>query len=145
MKNCPSCKRDLPLSDFHRHAQRGYQPICKLCKSAVDAARYADDPAHHSEIRERRRIEISAWAFELKRGRFCTDCKHSFHPAAMQWDHTGSDKTANVSDVVRNGSSKKRILAEMSKCELVCANCHAIRTYNRRGIAQVGSAHASGA
>jgi hypothetical protein len=68
---------------------------------------------------------------DLKSGP-CTDCGGIFHPAAMQWDHTGSDKLADVSDAVSKLWSKARILAEIDKCELVCANCHAVRTYTRR-------------
>ena len=56
-----------------------------------------------------------------------TDCGGTFHPAAMQWDHVGTDKTINIADVIRIGWSQRRILTEIDKCELVCANC-AVRT-----------------
>ena len=59
----------------------------------------------------------------------CTDCGGNFHPEAMQFDHTG-EKFAGISDMLTYGID--RILAEISKCELVCANCHAVRTFIRR-------------
>jgi hypothetical protein len=37
-----------------------------------------------------------------------------------------------VSDLVRRGS-RARVLEEIEKCELVCANCHAARTVRRLG------------
>ena len=61
----------------------------------------------------------------------CTDCGGRFHPWAMQFDHVGTDKTAGISRMVTQGMSLKRIKAEIAKCELVCANCHAVRTYTR--------------
>lgn len=46
----------------------------------------------------------------------------------MQWDHLpGSAKIDEVSNMVR-----EKILKEIAKCEPVCANCHCIRTYERR-------------
>jgi hypothetical protein len=67
------------------------------------------------------------------------NCGGAFHPAAMQWDHRpGTVKLADVSDL-RTRTSKRRVLEEIEKCELVCANCHAVRTFLRdRGVAQPG-------
>jgi hypothetical protein len=50
----------------------------------------------------------------------------------MQWDHLpGHEKVADLGSLARQGS-RKRVLEEIEKCELVCANCHAIRSYRRR-------------
>jgi hypothetical protein len=75
----------------------------------------------------------------LKAGKPCADCGLVVHPAAMQWDHLpGTPKHADLGDLVRT-DSKARILAEIAFCELVCANCHAVRTFvRRRGVAQPG-------
>ncbi len=35
---------------------------------------------------------------------------------------------------VQRSMSKRRVLEEIAKCELVCANCHAIRTMHRRDL-----------
>ena len=49
----------------------------------------------------------------------------------MQWDHLpGFVKLGEISGRLRN-ASRAKILAEIEKCELICANCHAIRTFNR--------------
>jgi hypothetical protein len=51
----------------------------------------------------------------------------------MQWDHLpGTEKAANLGDLARRGN-RARVLDEIAKCELVCANCHAMRTFSRRG------------
>ena len=54
----------------------------------------------------------------------------------MQWDHKpGFEKVGDLSAALW-GRSRDEILAEIAKCDLVCANCHAIRTFERAGWAQ---------
>ena len=49
----------------------------------------------------------------------------------MQWDHLpGRPKTGDLANLIRK-HNKRRILDEIEKCELVCANCHAVRTLGR--------------
>jgi hypothetical protein len=51
----------------------------------------------------------------------------------MHWDHLpGYEKIGCISDLVR---SRRRtlVLEELKKCELVCANCHVLRTISRTG------------
>lgn len=59
----------------------------------------------------------------------CTDCGGVFHPSAMDFDHVKSDKLKSISAMVC--FSNEKILKEIEKCELVCANCHRLRTFNR--------------
>jgi hypothetical protein len=52
----------------------------------------------------------------------------------MQWDHLpGFDKVGDLSGSVWAGSTEAEILSEIAKCELVCTNCHIIRTFARNG------------
>lgn len=62
----------------------------------------------------------------------CMDCENEYAPWVMQFDHRdGTSKEANVSWLVNN-ASRARLMAEIEKCDIVCANCHADRTYKRR-------------
>ncbi len=77
------------------------------------------------------RAAKSLWYNELKNAP-CTDCGIKFHPVAMEWDHLPQYvKIANLSQMLRT-SSRKKILNEIAKCELVCKNCHAVRTWQRQ-------------
>jgi hypothetical protein len=129
-KRCGRCDRVLPLTAFHRF-RNGYQPWCKACKREYAAAYYVENRAKRVTYNARQRREAAAWYLSLKAGRSCTDCGSVFHPTAMQWDHPpGVEKVADVAAMYRG--SRARVLAEIAKCELVCANCHALRTYRRR-------------
>lgn len=64
----------------------------------------------------------------------CADCGGTFDPICMDFDHLpGNKKADNVSTMISRGFPWEVIQAEISKCEVVCANCHRLRTHNRRG------------
>lgn len=62
----------------------------------------------------------------------CVDCGIQYPPYVMQYDHVSDeDKLFDLGKAHKKGYSEKRILDEIAKCEVVCANCHAERTYQR--------------
>lgn len=61
----------------------------------------------------------------------CTDCKNQYHPFVMDFDHTGDNKEHIISKMVATPFSLDKIKAEIAKCELVCSNCHRMRTLKR--------------
>lgn len=70
---------------------------------------------------------------EFKRGKPCMDCGGVFPTYVMDFDHL-SDKLFNIGGVAGKVSWEK-VLQEIEKCELVCANCHRIRTHDRKSKA----------
>jgi hypothetical protein len=138
MKYCPRCDQVKPLSAFARHAGRrdGLQPYCKSCRAEIDHERYEREVGRlvprSFQRSERGR---GAWLTSLKQGRPCTDCGRVYPHQVMQWDHRpGFEKLGEIS-VDFWGRSRQEILAEIAKCDLVCANCHTIRTFERAGWA----------
>ena len=89
-----------------------------------------------SKHRERR---LSEFITEAKTARGCTDCGYCANPLALQFDHLPEhEKLFDIGGKTRY--SKAYIQAEIDKCEVVCANCHAIRTHGRRQKAPVRAA-----
>lgn len=68
----------------------------------------------------------------------CQDCGGTFPPEAMDFDHVDGEKIGNISEMAREAPEEK-LKAEISKCEVVCSNCHRIRTMARRRGDAVGS------
>lgn len=59
------------------------------------------------------------------------DCGDIFPYFIMDFDHReGTRKKFNIS-MVSQFSTKKELLKEIKKCDLVCSNCHRIRTWMR--------------
>lgn len=69
------------------------------------------------------------WA---KKSKPCADCGGSFPPYVMDYDHRdGSQKISAVSNLLSLRKPIEEIEAEIAKCDLVCANCHRLRTHKR--------------
>lgn len=63
----------------------------------------------------------------IKTERGCVDCGYNAHPEALEFDH--SDPTSKAFNVSTNWSRRwEDVLAEIAKCEVRCANCHAVRS-----------------
>lgn len=62
----------------------------------------------------------------------CMDCGRRFPPCAMDFDHRdpSSKRSAVMRMIGRAGTA--RILDEVAGCDIVCANCHRLRTFRRR-------------
>lgn len=70
-----------------------------------------------------------AWLHKLKDVP-CLDCGVKYPPVCMDFDHrTGETKLFNIATITRWNNSN--IDTELAKCDIVCANCHRIRTYKR--------------
>lgn len=82
--------------------------------------------------RKRRNWRAHAAALlELRRSP-CPDCLGTFSPYSMEFDHRDpADKHADVTQMVGR-AGLKRIMVEAAKCDVVCANCHRMRTFVRR-------------
>jgi len=134
LRRCTACGALKPLTEFHRRGT-GYQTWCKACRKSHDAAYHAGRRSLRL-VQKRGRIEfLVAWMREVK-SQPCTDCRGRFHPAAMTFDHLpGTMKRGDVADLIRRGCIGLA-RAELAKCEIVCANCHAVRTFLRREAAR---------
>jgi hypothetical protein len=68
--------------------------------------------------------------YNLLKSKPCVDCGVQYSPWVMQFDHRNpATKSMGVGRMVC--MAKQRLLAEIAKCDLVCANCHAERTHKQ--------------
>ena len=74
---------------------------------------------------------LAQYLRDLKTKTPCVDCGINYPYYVMDFDHVRGQKHANVMELVST-LSKKKIDEEIAKCEIVCSNCHRIRTYMRR-------------
>lgn len=75
---------------------------------------------------------LKAWMVELK-ALPCSDCGHTFPTCCMDFDHRiGERKEYNLGSMFAHHYSRELIEKELAKCDLVCSNCHRIRTRDRK-------------
>lgn len=69
-------------------------------------------------------------AIKLERG--CVDCGYDAHPAALDFDHR--DPATKCFDISRALSTRSlsTLLEEVAKCDVRCANCHRVRSWQNR-------------
>jgi hypothetical protein len=80
-------------------------------------------------ISGRKRRELLSQRVNELKNRPCADCGGRFPPCAMDFDHVLGKKIDDVSGIRIDTGRWERVLAEIEKCELVCANCHRVRTH----------------
>lgn len=77
-----------------------------------------------------------AWVRQYKLDKGCADCGYNEYAVALDFDHVRGEKLFNLARLSANrGVSWQRIFDEIAKCEVVCANCHRVRTEARRAVA----------
>lgn len=128
MRVCNGCKREKPEVAFYER-KTGSKHICKECQQQTARNYYWDNREKLlSEQKERKRAN-QALVWKLKEAP-CVDCRGVFPPEAMDFDHVRGIKFKSISDLLH--FTRERMLEEIEKCELVCANCHRVRSKQRQ-------------
>ena len=96
----------------------------------LDSSQWERYIAKGRRAQEKRYRQGRALILEVKE-KGCVDCGYNKHPAALDFDHRpGVDKKFELA--LGANRSLKAIQQEIAKCDVVCANCHRIRTVNRQ-------------
>ena len=136
MKTCPRCKGSKKLTDFNKNSRRadGHQSMCRLCQRTVQNKWYATRGSEHrrrSRLNNRdRRHRNRKFLTEYLLAHPCVDCGEK-NPVVLDFDHVKGKKKDAVTKLASSLYSIRKIKSEISKCEVVCANCHRVRTANR--------------
>ncbi len=124
----------MPASAFNASTLRKRAKTCRECQAAYQRRWYEVNREVQKErarrLGERHRASVADLLRDLK-SRPCMDCGRRFPPQVMDFDHVRGVKVLNVSKFASRKLSLERLLEEVAKCDLVCANCHRIRTARR--------------
>lgn len=134
------CKELKPADAFNRRGPGSdrLHSWCKECFAVYKAERHIR--LHDREMARIRRNQKVYVARNVERLREylaihpCVDCGES-DPIVLDFDHI-RDKACDVSHLVYHGHPWERILEEIAKCQVRCANDHRRATYARRIAAQ---------
>ena len=122
-KVCTRCNEPKPVTHYVmvKTRNKGLPRRCAWCKDCT-RARCLNDMKPFRDFTDKIKLESG-----------CVDCGYNAHPRALEFDHLpGTEKVANISELVRRRTPLDILAAEIAKCEVVCANCHAERTHQRK-------------
>jgi hypothetical protein len=97
-------------------------------REAIRRHYYANRQSYIEKARKRKK-DVRKWVNGIKEASACVDCNINYPYYVMDFDHIG-EKKAVINKLI-DRCSIKGLKEEIAKCELVCANCHRIRTHKR--------------
>lgn len=102
-------------------------PECREAKRTSNKRRYTSTVAREQRLEKNREILREA------KSAACADCGSTYPPYVMDFDHKDPvQKRANVGTLISGTTA--RLLEEIAKCDVVCANCHRVRTHVTRQV-----------
>ena len=134
-RQCSLCMNMFPATEHYfraRSRNRGLEKVCKSCwREKIRAYRQIKRQHGEREVNPRRLV-IRKQLDEIKLTRGCSKCGYKEHPSALDFHHLAEhEKLATVASLYSTLNLQK-ILAEVEKCEILCANCHRIETFYQK-------------
>lgn len=137
-KHCARCSETKASAEFSTTKGRpdGLATYCRPCTTVYQREYYhrrkEDFTPKRAWRRAQQREQNRSSMEDLLKLSKCKDCGNADW-RVLEFDHLeGFEKLGNVGDMVRN-RNWSTIEKEISKCDIVCANCHRLRTYLRFG------------
>ena len=130
-KRCPKCEQVLPVTRFSRR-RLSLNSYCRSCQSICARNHYVANAAAYNarrlELQRRYYIRNRDFAIAFLRTHPCVDCGEC-DPVVLEFDHVDHlTKKLNVSDMIRQGFSLRRLQREIDLCVVRFVNCHRRRT-----------------
>ena len=131
-KICYSCKKEFELNEtnFARHIRKkdGFQAQCRECQKEYKKNHYDQNKQKYVDKAKRNKEKSKRKFLDWLKDKQCADCGNN-DIRVLEFDHVRGEKEYNISQ--KAGLSLEVLLKEIEKCDIVCANCHRIRTCTR--------------
>ncbi len=131
-QRCGTCKHGLPLwEDFYwLNYQQKYDTICKPCRSMYNKKRRAKKRDHYNALNRKYSKELRLKVQEALGGQ-CAHCGITDH-RVLEIDHING---GGRQEQLRIGvyGIRKKILEDSTGYQLLCSNCHTIKTWHEEG------------
>lgn len=96
---------------------------------AIGKARYESDKDYFKTKNLRHKAEIRDIVTAIKKQSSCEKCGFSDYRALQFHHRDAQDKEFNIGKVKASGTGETRLMEELAKCDILCANCHSIIHY----------------
>ena len=133
IKKCSRCRRMLNESEFNwKFKGKKLQYNCKACSRAYVKSHYKNNIQYYINKAKKRNILIKnesiAYIGNYLRAHKCIDCGEA-DILVLEFDHRiSTDKYKDISKLIKGRYTIKKIITEIAKCDVRCANCHRRKT-----------------
>ena len=132
MKTCTKCHLNKDDEEFSRKrtTRDGLiirQSYCKECVRESSKLYYQNNREKYLAKNYRARHWLREKVFEYLRDKRCVDCGEG-DPIVLEFDHVRGHKKGTIRDVLIRTTRWEKVLEEIAKCEIRCANCHRRKT-----------------
>jgi len=122
-KTCINCKVEKNIDEFALSKGK-VREKCKDCLKQYMNDHYKSNKKKYFDYATKRSNELRDWYKNLKKTLCCEKCKEN-HPAVLEFHHTDPKlKDFSIADALWHKLSKTKIENEISKCIVLCSNCH---------------------
>ena len=128
LKKCQICKLDLPEDDIHfasRHdrGKKQFQSNCRECQKKYRKEHYLNNKEKYIKKAKTYRETFTEWIVDYKKNLKCEICDEDRYWVLDFHHKDPKEKDTEISVLIKN-CNKKKLLDEISKCMIVCSNCH---------------------
>ena len=137
MKICPHCKKEKNNNEFNKNRNRpdGLAIQCKICIQKMQKAHYIKSEKRRKSV-EYRRINSKQNSKNIIYKHLinnpCINCGET-DPIILQFHHVKGKKIFAIANAIRLGINIENLKNEISKCEILCSNCHLKKTAQKNG------------
>jgi len=132
MKVCSKCKEEKENGQFPMQSRKTKNGVskkvrrseCKACYNEYIRNYLKGNNAHKNRVKSGK-ILRREFVTKIKLETGCKICKYNKCASSLHYHHINpEDKEFEISWAVNQQLTEEKILAEISKCALLCANCH---------------------
>lgn len=127
MFECSECGEEKVSEEYHTRTRSSGNTYryshCKDCHRKKQKKHYNRNKDAYVQKAKRSKEKYRLWYQEYKETLCCETCGED-HPATLDFHHENEDKEFNVSEAAAQGMAKEKLMKEIDKCVVLCANCH---------------------
>jgi hypothetical protein len=128
IKTCCICKKDLPAtSEFFAQRKdrknRTLQSSCRVCHKEYRKIHYQKNKKKYIKKAKEYNKKVANWYDDFKSNLICSKCDEK-RWWVLDFHHADPDQKEYSIAKLKNNGSKPKLLKEISKCIILCSNCH---------------------
>ena len=133
IKVCPKCKIEKLDLEFNKKktSKDGLSSYCKECNKENLKLHYKNNKDYYYNKSRTYLKKVQKWFTDYKETLKCNRCPES-RPWVLDFHHLDPKEKEGAISTMINTSSRKKILEEIDKCEILCSNCHRDLHYQER-------------